>query len=70
MIMRKEINKGDKVMVSPTLTNVSEWREGTVIDVENNPFLGIVYSVKLPDGSIYSGTKENFEPVIRESCSL
>ena len=32
---------GDKVLISPDLTKLPNWISGTVIEVENNPFVGI-----------------------------
>ena len=37
---------GDKMKVSPQLTAQPDWVEGEVIDVEKNPFLGLVISIK------------------------
>ena len=37
MIMRT----GDKVLISPDLTHAKDWTQGEVIEVENNPFVGI-----------------------------
>lgn len=40
---------GDKVLISPDLTRLPEWITGTVIMVENNPFVGIVISAETED---------------------
>lgn len=37
---------GDKVLISPDLTHAKDWTQGEVIEVENNPFVGIVISAK------------------------
>ena len=37
---------GDKAKVSPQLTGESDWVEGEVIDIEQNPFKGIVIAIK------------------------
>ena len=37
------IKEGEKVKVDPRLTGLDEWIEGTVIDIEHNPFKGDVY---------------------------
>ena len=47
---------GDKVLISP------DWTLGEVIEVENNPFVGIVISAKTADGNIFFGYKDLFEP--------
>ena len=31
---------GDNVLISPEVTHKSDWTQGTVIDVEANPFVG------------------------------
>ncbi len=54
---------GDKVKVSPDLTGLSEWVEGNVIDVEKNPFIGIVISIKDMLGRIFFGEEKFFKPV-------
>lgn len=51
---------GDKMKVSPQLTAQSEWVEGEVIDVEQNPFLGIVISIKDKLGRIFFGQSRYF----------
>ena len=58
MIMRT----GDKVLISPDLTHAKDWTQGEVIEVENNPFVGIVISAKTTDGNIFFGYKDLFEP--------
>ena len=37
---------GDKMKVSPDLTGMDAWIQGEVIDVEHNPFMGLVISIK------------------------
>ena len=32
--------------VNPSLTGLTDWIEGQVIDVEHNPFMGLVISIK------------------------
>ncbi len=53
---------GDKVLISPDLTHTKDWTPGEVIEVENNPFVGIVISAKTADGNIFFGYKDLFEP--------
>ena len=47
------MKKGDNVLISPELTMKGEWIEGTVIEVEANPFVGIVISARTATGEIY-----------------
>jgi len=51
---------GDKMKVSPQLTNQQEWVAGEVIDVEHNPFLGLVISIKDHLGRIFFGKSQYF----------
>jgi len=44
---------GDNVLISPEVTHKSDWTQGTVIDVEANPFVGTVISAETPSGEIY-----------------
>lgn len=44
---------GDSVMISPDVTHKEEWELGKVIEIENNPFVGIVIAVKTDAGDIY-----------------
>ena len=53
---------GDNVLISPDLTHAKDWTQGEVIEVENNPFVGIVISAKTADGNIFFGYKDLFEP--------
>lgn len=44
---------GDKAKVSPKLTGENDWIEGEIIDVEQNPFNGVVLSLKDSTGRIF-----------------
>ena len=46
--------------VSPQLTAQPDWVEGEVIDVERNPFLGLVISIKDKLGRIFFGQSRYF----------
>jgi hypothetical protein len=54
---------GDKAMVSPKLTNEKYWIEGEVIDIEKNPFKGVVIAIKDESGRIFFGEEKYFLPV-------
>jgi hypothetical protein len=54
------MKEGDKAKVSPRLTGESDWIEGEVIDIEKNPFRGIVISIKDGLGRIFWGEAEYF----------
>jgi hypothetical protein len=51
---------GDRMKVSPQLTDQSDWIDGEVIDVEQNPFTGLVISVKDKLGRIFFGQSRYF----------
>ena len=51
---------GDKMKVSPQLTAQPDWVEGEVIDVEKNPFQGLVISIKDKFGRILFGQSRYF----------
>ncbi|MBQ7735648.1 MAG: transcriptional regulator [Bacteroidales bacterium] len=55
---------GDNVLISPEVTHKSEWTPGTVIDVEQNPFVGTVISAKTPNGEIYFEKANLFKPAL------
>ena len=51
---------GDKAKVSPDLTGENEWITGEVIDIEKNPFKGIVIAIKDKLGRIFFGEERYF----------
>ena len=52
---------GDKAKVDPRLTNEEDWIDGEVIDIENNPFKGIVIAIKDNLGRIFFGEEKYFK---------
>ena len=52
---------GDKVLISPDLTLQKKWLAGTVIQVENNPFVGIVISAETEDRNVFFGREDLFK---------
>ncbi len=48
-------------MISPDLTLMKVWLEGTVIEVENNPFVGIVISAETADKNVFFGQEDLFK---------
>ena len=59
---------GDKVLISPDLTRLQEWVKGTVIEVESNPFVGIVISAETEDKNVFFGQKDLFKPRTDSVC--
>lgn len=56
------MKKGDKAKASPQLTGLDTWIEGEIIDVEQNPFKGIVIAIKDKLGRIFFGEEKYFLP--------
>lgn len=40
---------GEEVLISPQVTNEKQWIKGIVTEIEDNPFVGFVISVKTKD---------------------
>lgn len=55
-----KIKEGDWAKVSPLLTGEDDWVEGEVIDIEHNPFKGIVIAIKDKLGRIFFGELKYF----------
>lgn len=53
---------GDSVLISPEVTHKSDWTRGTVIDVEDNSFVGTVISAETPSGEIFFDKAYMFKP--------
>ena len=59
---------GDSVLISPYLTMCEAWISGVVIDVENNPFRGIVISAQTTDGNVFFRVEDDFKlPIEKDS---
>ena len=61
----KSFNKmkiGDLVHISPDLTMKDDWVDGRVVDIKDNPFVGVVVSAKTDNGVIFFGREELFKP--------
>ena len=54
--------------VSPQLTAQADWIDGEVIDVEHNPFMGLVISIKDKLGRIFFG-QSRFFVALQVRCS-
>lgn len=55
-----EPSVGDIMKVSPALTGMEDWIQGEIIDIEHNPFLGLVLSIKDKFGRIFFGQSKYF----------
>ena len=59
---------GDRVFISPDLTLQKDWLPGIVIQMENNPFVGIVISAETEDHNVFFGRDYMFKPIEEEVC--
>ena len=50
-----------KIRINPSLTGLTDWIEGQVIDVGHNPFMGLVISIKDNLGRIFFGQSKYFK---------
>ncbi|MBQ0086247.1 MAG: transcriptional regulator [Bacteroidales bacterium] len=57
------MSMNEMVLVSPNVTRAGKWLEGKIIDIEDNPFNGIVITVELSDGNIYWDKEEYFKKI-------
>ncbi len=54
-------NVGDKVLIAPDITHEDEWIEGVVVEVEQNPFVGIVITAETKDHIFYFEKQDLFK---------
>lgn len=60
---------GEKVMVSPQVTGEKDWIEAKIIEIEKNPFVGIVLVVETPNGVIFFEKQDMFKHIeSKEVC--
>ncbi len=59
---------GDRVLVSPQVTGEKEWIEATIIEVEQNPFVGIVITVETDDKNVFFEKEDMFKPLTEKVC--
>ena len=60
---------GQMVNVSPYLTHLTDWVAAEVIEIEQNPYRGVVVAAKDHLGRIFWGEIDYFEPLNeKEPC--
>lgn len=64
------MRKGDIVKADPRLTGLDEWIEGTVIDIENNPFKGLVIAIRDKFNRIFFGEQKYFIPISNNNVCM
>lgn len=58
-----ELKIGDMMKADPQLTGLDAWVTGQVIDIEHNPFKGLVVAIKDELGRIFFGQAKYFQAV-------
>jgi len=56
---------GDKALIEPKITGLSNWIEGIIIKIRNNPFLGKEIAIKDSKGNIYFDLAKYFKIVTK-----
>ncbi|MGC4129566.1 MAG: transcriptional regulator [Bergeyella sp.] len=60
---------GDRVLIAPQVTGRADWTEATVIEVEQNPYVGTVITAKADDGEIFFEKEDMFKLLDSELCT-
>ena len=68
--MRTIFKKGDTVLISPEVTHQIDWIEGTIIEIEDNPYVGIVLFVQTKDDDVFFERECLFRLVNEEELCL
>lgn len=55
-------------MISPQVTGRIDWVEATIVEVENNPYVGIVITAKADDGEVFFEKEDMFKLLDIEIC--
>ena len=63
-----KFKKGGIVLISPEVTHQIDWIEGTIIEIEDNPYVGIVLIVQTTDGDVFFERECLFKSVSEELC--
>ncbi len=45
-VAQSSFKVGEEVLISPQVTNEKQWIKGVITEIEDNPFVGFVISVK------------------------
>ena len=53
--------------MSPRVTGFSHWIEATIIEIEKNPFVGIVINVKTDNGIIFFEKQDMFKHLTKKN---
>ena len=50
------------------MTGRTDWEPGVVVEVEDNPFVGVVVAAETEDGDVFFGRKDLFKSRREEVC--
>jgi hypothetical protein len=64
------IEIGDPILISPDLTGLAKWTAGTIIEVENNRFNGLIIAAETEDQNVFFGPKDLFKEQKNQSVCL
>jgi hypothetical protein len=64
------IKIGEPVLISPDLTGLAKWTSGTIINVENNTFNGLVIAAETEDKNVFFGPEDLFQEQKNQSVCL
>ena len=53
----------DYVFVSPQVTHYNDWAKGQIIEIEKNPYRGVVIVVRMENGDIFWDVEHYFKKV-------
>ena len=68
--MKRRFKIGEKVLISPEVTHQIDWIEGTIIEVEDNPYVGTVIVAQTKDGDVFFERECLFRLVNEEELCL
>ena len=61
-----KFKKGDIVLISPEVTHQIDWIEGAIIEIENNPYVGVVLVVETKNGDVFFERECLFKSISEE----
>lgn len=64
-----EINIGEEVLVNPQVTKRKEWIKATIVEIEKNPFVGLVITVETKLGELFFEKADMFKKINEELCT-
>ena len=70
MMNNTAFKKGYIVLISPELTHQIDWIEGTIIEIEKNPYVGIVLVVETKNGDVFFEREALFKPINEKELCL